>query len=156
MTGKLPLIFPFQSLPPLPVSGPSCPCYPAHLPPLPSQSFSPHSTSQRCPPLSVLRCICSPLLTSVISSCHLTLRSFVPRSSPGPSRPSVCCLVHLAPCYSPFLDIPVCLSLLLIFISSPMCSSPNQNSNHPQSDLEMQLYLATWYTLFSAFIIGRL
>lgn len=102
MTGKLPLISPFHSLPPLPISVPSCSCYPTHHPPLSPQSFSPQSTSQHCPPLSALCCTCFLLLTSVIPFCHPTLRIFVPSSSPFPSRLSTCCPVHLAPlsCYS--------------------------------------------------------
>lgn len=157
-TGELPLIFPFQSLPPLPLSDPSCPCYPAHLPPLPPSLLALSLLPSIVHP-SVLCWVCAPLLTSVISSCHPTLRSLLPDLPLVlPDHPLAALFILLLPCYSPFLDTPLCSSLLLllVFISSPVCSSPNQNSNHPQSDLEMQLYLAAWYSLFSVFIIGRL
>ena len=156
MTGKLPLIFPFQSLPPLTVSGPSCPCYPAHLPPLPSQSFSP----QYFPALSASFSVTLYLFPSS-DECHLFLPHYFKKFRSQIFPPSFQTIRLLPWSSCSFLvtlfDTPLCLSLLLlVFISSPVCSSRNQNSNHPQSDLEMQLYLVTWYTLFSIFIIGRL
>ena len=136
-TRKLPAISSSQFPPPPPLPTPSCSHCPTHLPPLTPPSFSPWPPPQHHPPLSVLSPACFPHLTSVIPSCHPTLRISMPDSSLVPSRPSTCHPVHPGP-----LSL---YSFVLAPTPPPTPSSPlDSDSNTPAYPQAGNSQVSSW------------